>query len=239
MGGGHGTTEAALHALPVAAATAGASLCLCAEFPSFDHRTWNLDPSNTNHKTQAAQLAPLRKCRECFVASEKPQLPLISKAVTAPQKRRTAQQYSSSCTTSSGCTSLAFVTATAFHVCVIMCVQDSAGDPIRIPHVPSIQKSKHTRCRTSYEHLCPPFSTCDIPGISSHPQPEFEPCITTHQIDFFCTSSSLSLSLAGLFYRALGRGARRGSACILGASLGPGRAPRRVFSAFKVAKTGK
>ena len=39
--------------------------------------------------------------------------------------------------------------------------------------------------------------------------------------------------------RALGRWARRGAACTLGAILGPGRAPWRVFSAFEVAKTGK
>ena len=51
--------------------------------------------------------------------------------------------------------------------------------------------------------------------------------------NFFCTSATFSFP-AAVVSRALDCGVHRGAACILHASLGPGRAPWRALWAFKV-----
>ena len=81
-------------------------------------------------------------------------------------------------------------------------------------------------------------STCVTPGISRHTYPGGEPCVYCHVPKglFFAYRQACHFR-PRVSSRALGRGARRGSACTLGTSLGSGRAPWRVFSAFKVAKS--
>ena len=59
-----------------------------------------------------------------------------------------------------------------------------------------------------------------------------------HEIVFFAHWLA-SLVWRRVSSRALGCGARRGPACNHGANLGPGRAPRRVLWAFKIARAGE
>ena len=77
-------------------------------------------------------------------------------------------------------------------------------------------------------------STCVTPGISRHTYPGGEPCVYCHVPKglFFAYRQACHFR-PRVSSRALGRGARRGSACTLGASLGRGRAPWRVLWAFK------
>ena len=94
-------TEAALQVLPSAVITDGASLCV--HSPSFCRQI--IGPgsygrsSNTNYKTRAAQLIPLRNCRGYFLGSIRSHNAL--RFTKQPQQYPTAQHYSSSCTTSS------------------------------------------------------------------------------------------------------------------------------------------
>ena len=66
-------------------------------------------------------------------------------------------------------------------------------------------------CADDAARLCSPFATYDIPGISSLPHPEGEPC-TMYQ---FCGCLHLHafFRLSLVFSRALARAARRGAAC--------------------------
>ena len=56
---------------------------------------------------------------------------------------------------------------------------------------------------------------------------------------FFYAHRQPFFSRPRLFSRDLGCGARKGSACVPHASLGPGRAPWRALWAFKVARSGE